>query len=177
MCSWWVKAVNRCIASLKLWVEDIQHFIYSHTEVGKNLNCIYQVTVTTLRVTAKHLVGSVSRKVLKKPSSKKTPKTVTTLMWLFFYPNAEKKVLAILRKFSSWQSVQRSRESICQQTSLQIDHFFWSQVEWIPFPKCEEKYKRIVSSMDFHYVFLYEVCWLALIKCFSSENNVKKFLS
>lgn len=28
--------------------------------------------------------------------------------------------------------------------------------------------------MDFHYVFLYEVCWLALIKCFSSENNVKK---
>lgn len=119
MFSLWIKAVNRCTANGKLWVEDIQHFIYFHTEVGRNLNCVCQVTITPLRVSVKHLVVSVSRKVLEKPSSEKISKLLP-LLYDCFLPKCKKKkkIFAILRKFSSWQSVQRSRESICQQTSF-----------------------------------------------------------
>lgn len=123
--SWWVKAVNICPASVQLWLDDIQHFMYSHAEVGRNFNCIYQVTITTFWVAAKALLVSVSRKVLEKPSNKKTPRTVTNLVSLF-YTQMQKKRSWLCWEFSSWQSVQRSRESICQQNFLQIDHFFWS---------------------------------------------------
>lgn len=122
--SWRVKAVNRYMASVKLWVEDVQHSIYSHTKVGRSLNCIYQVTITTLWVTGKHLVVTVSRKVLKKPPSRKTPKIVTHLVSPFF-TQMQKKGLGCTEKV--FQLAKRSE--ICKQTSLQTGHFFWSQVE------------------------------------------------
>lgn len=144
-----------------------------------SLSWIYQVAITAPWITAKHLVVSVSTEVLKKTHKQKDPQNCYQ-SYIPVFTQMQEKVFVTPRKFSSWQSVQRSREAICQQTSLQMDHFYWSQVGWDAFTeKCEDKCpKRQVSSVDFRYmecsVFLCEMCWLALTDCFFSENNGEK---
>lgn len=62
----------------------------SEIEVGMSLNWIYQVAITAPWITAKHLVVSVSTKVLKKPPQAKRPPKLLPILYPCFYPNAGK---------------------------------------------------------------------------------------